>query len=301
MADSDGALYFTFVWDWAVKEVGLEAAVVYGVIYRYCHMKSGKCYASTSTMAEQVGMTRQRFSRHMGTLLKKRLVIDLTPDAQGVPHEYKCAERSASLVSEPVTDCDTLNLSQNVTGSCDDSLQVPVTNCNTRNTSRIRNKEDKQGADALGGGDLPPDSPDPVVEKKSAATSRAETRRRKAVEQAVTDHFIDKARVDMPPKEPGAEDRAYYGTIGALWRKPVRELCRMGGYDLERTKKLIDETIRLMRSKNSIIASPKSLLTIANMLRGEHEQKAERARNSRMVGGAVMMAAAGGSHAKQQR
>lgn len=156
MTESDGALYFTYVWDWVVKAVGLEAAIVYGVVYRYCHMRTGKCYASASTLADHVGMTRQRFSRHMATLIENGLVIDLTPDVQGVPHEYKYVERSAVLSTdsaekpakeEPVTKSSTTDVSQNVAGGCHKTLQPPVTDRNTSITTNITSKDYKEDDD----------------------------------------------------------------------------------------------------------------------------------------------------------
>ncbi len=84
---------YTPVWDWVVQEVGLDAAVVYGVVYRYSQTAIKKCCADISTMAECAGMTRQRFMRHVATLLDSGLIIDLTPDVRGMSHEYELGKR----------------------------------------------------------------------------------------------------------------------------------------------------------------------------------------------------------------
>ena len=170
-AQRQGGLYFTYLWDWAVEEVGFEAAAVYGVIYRYCEMRDQKCYASIDTLAAHVGMTRQRFSRHLKTLVERGLVIDLTPDAKGVPHEYITERRAAALgievprgdnaetEVEPVTKRATQPVTNHNMG-CNKSLQVPVTNRNTSITTsitkRITNTDDdkaRAGPDGSSPGD----------------------------------------------------------------------------------------------------------------------------------------------------
>jgi len=128
---------FTVVPDWIVAEHGIAAALVYGVIWRYCQMRKGVCFASLTALGEKVGMTRQCFARHLQTLLDNGLVVDRTPEAKGKTHEYVVVTPGA-VAAEPVTNDDLLQAeTPPVTqhnNTCCTALQPPVTPRNTNNT-----------------------------------------------------------------------------------------------------------------------------------------------------------------------
>ena len=173
------------------------------------------------------------------------------------------------------------------------------TNTKTSTESLVEDKDSsihtQGGANAPVGGD----SHEPAkraTKKKKTLAELAEERRQEALALAVIDHFKAVTKIDPPPIDPNANQKdksKHYGMIGALWKKPAMELCRWAGYDLERSKRLVDDTITQMRSTGGFIASPKSLLTVANSLRGKYEQQQQICKRTRLDGGARMMPVGG--------
>lgn len=68
------------------KELGYQAAYVFGVIWNYCQMESGICNASHDSIAERADMGRRTVMRHIETLIKKGYIEDLTPEVTNAPH-----------------------------------------------------------------------------------------------------------------------------------------------------------------------------------------------------------------------
>lgn len=56
--------------DAIVSELGYMSAMVFGVIWRHCQMKDQICYASHSTLANLVGVSRKTITRHANKLVK---------------------------------------------------------------------------------------------------------------------------------------------------------------------------------------------------------------------------------------
>lgn len=61
---------FTPVIDDVVKDVGLVAAMVFGVVWRYCQMADGHCRASQDTIAEKTGLSRKAVNENLNKLVK---------------------------------------------------------------------------------------------------------------------------------------------------------------------------------------------------------------------------------------
>lgn len=74
--------------DEIVKLYGPACAVVFGKIWRYCQMREGKCRASIETICTELGMSRNTVHGHIQTLLENEYIRDLTPENNGLPHEY---------------------------------------------------------------------------------------------------------------------------------------------------------------------------------------------------------------------
>jgi hypothetical protein len=91
---------FTMVHDWMVEKLGIKAALVYGVVWRYCQMREGVCYASQTTLAAKVGMCRQTLNGCLRDLQALDLVEDLTPDASGGTHRYVALAPHGVNISE---------------------------------------------------------------------------------------------------------------------------------------------------------------------------------------------------------
>lgn len=80
---------FTLVPDAIVHECGPMAALVWGVVWRYCQMSGGLCWASQSTIGRRLGLSREAVRRHLRRLVEAGYLDDLTPDPlPGRPHTY---------------------------------------------------------------------------------------------------------------------------------------------------------------------------------------------------------------------
>ena len=86
LADLDG---FTPVIDELAQEYGLVRAAVFGMIWRYCQMKDGVCYASLGKLSESLGVSLASVQRHAAELVKDGYLNDLTPGLRNKPHTYQ--------------------------------------------------------------------------------------------------------------------------------------------------------------------------------------------------------------------
>lgn len=75
LAETSG---FTPVIDGVLDELGSDAALVFGVIWRYCQMGSGVCYASLETIANRLRKERKYVIRHLAVLVKYGFLKDVT-------------------------------------------------------------------------------------------------------------------------------------------------------------------------------------------------------------------------------
>ncbi|MHB0858198.1 MAG: helix-turn-helix domain-containing protein [Anaerolineae bacterium] len=71
-----------------------QLTLTYGVVWRYCRLPHGICYASLERMADDLGYSPRSLQRWMAELVRLGLVIDHTPAAQGVPHHYTAVSRA---------------------------------------------------------------------------------------------------------------------------------------------------------------------------------------------------------------
>jgi hypothetical protein len=131
---------YTPVFDWAVHDFGPTGALVYGAIWRYCQMREGKCWASYSTLGEQLRLSKRTVMRYVNALRSAGKIVDLTPDRNGTVHEYvlpvttsdQSGDRIAPVTLSPVTESPH-------TG--DSVSPPPVTFCHPRDTIEDTNKK----------------------------------------------------------------------------------------------------------------------------------------------------------------
>ena len=90
---------FTPVIDGVSDDVGREAAYLFGVIWRYCQMQNGVCYASIDNIAERANVERKYVIRYVKVLCEYGYLKDLTPDQKHAPHVYADTGK-AQLVGE---------------------------------------------------------------------------------------------------------------------------------------------------------------------------------------------------------
>jgi hypothetical protein len=69
------------------KMFDLETAAVYGRIWCYCCQK-GECYASKSTIGEEVGLSTKTVERRITILLENKYINDETPGIRNRAHTY---------------------------------------------------------------------------------------------------------------------------------------------------------------------------------------------------------------------
>ncbi len=85
---------FTPVLDTIVENHDVLTAVVYGRVWRYCQMETGKCFASQEKLADDLGVSIKTIERRLKLLVKRDYLIDLTPERRNKPHEYKPTGRA---------------------------------------------------------------------------------------------------------------------------------------------------------------------------------------------------------------
>jgi len=71
-----------------VAEVGLIAANVFARIAGYCDMETCTCYASQSTIASELGLSRATVNRQIKKLCAKGYLEDRGPERIGGPNTY---------------------------------------------------------------------------------------------------------------------------------------------------------------------------------------------------------------------
>lgn len=77
---------FTPVIDSIRDKLGTIAAVVFGVIWRYCQMENGKCTASQNKIAERSGYSRSTALRSINKLIKNGYIRSETSPGIGVAY-----------------------------------------------------------------------------------------------------------------------------------------------------------------------------------------------------------------------
>jgi hypothetical protein len=85
-------------------------------------------------------------------------------------------------------------------------------------------------------------------------SSTPEARRQNAVRKAVREHFELRTNLKLPTS--GARKG-----IASQWWNPIREVCELSGYDLEKAKKLVDES--LSRLEGLTVSDPHSIIKTA--------------------------------------
>lgn len=94
---------FTMVPDILVRQYSFFTAGLYGKIWRYESMKDGCCRAATSTLADELGVSRDTIIEHLKILVRDGYIIDRTPDLRNRPHILNTTGKlrlSLNLVSE---------------------------------------------------------------------------------------------------------------------------------------------------------------------------------------------------------
>lgn len=104
---------YTPVFDDVLDTVGTIPAVIYGVIWRFCQMDSGKCTASLERIASRAGISKGNLKVHIKKLVDtKYLESELSP-GKGVT--YRLTELNLSPHPAQIKPATELNLSHKET------------------------------------------------------------------------------------------------------------------------------------------------------------------------------------------
>ena len=115
LANVDG---FTPVIDGLVEKYGFMTALVFGVIWRYCQLKDGKCTASQETLANKIGVKRQTFFRHAKLLVENGYLESNTKRGLGIEYTDTGKANLSFKVTARVIESDS---------TCNPKVQPPVT------------------------------------------------------------------------------------------------------------------------------------------------------------------------------
>lgn len=91
---------FTPVFDGLVRLVGPTAAILYGLIYRFSQMDSGRCTASVNTLARRAGVSERAAFDALRRLKKAGLLADETPGRRNAPHVLRTVDFSRRTAEE---------------------------------------------------------------------------------------------------------------------------------------------------------------------------------------------------------
>ena len=80
---------FTPLIDIVAEDVGIVAAVVYGVVWRYCQMSDGVCRAAIGTISARSHMSRRTAQRALRVLEESGYIQDMGTLGVGGTHVYR--------------------------------------------------------------------------------------------------------------------------------------------------------------------------------------------------------------------
>jgi len=89
---------FTPVIDEVADDVGFVAALVYGAVFRYAQMSSGRCTAAADTIAARINASAKTVRRHLKTLVKEEYLVDKTPKRRNAPHVYVLTDKAGITI-----------------------------------------------------------------------------------------------------------------------------------------------------------------------------------------------------------
>lgn len=255
---SEGGV-FTLLFDDVVADVGLVPAAVYGVVWRYCQRRDKECYASQTTLAQHVGISRQTLNTHLAALIAAGYITDTTPDREGQAHTYRLTDKrdggALTVEDEPVNESD--NQPEPVKAAdttCQADLHPPVKEVDTRNTSQ-EDKKERRDANAS-------------QARPVGVLVSAEERRVKAVRTAAREYFERETGLRIPKRGKGS-------TLGGEWWNPMQTICDLCDNDLDSAKHLISLALARMRKSDLTIANPRSILKTAIAIDAEGRRPAQ--------------------------
>ena len=81
---------FTPIFDGVAREFGLVGAAVFGIVWRHCQMRHGRCHASIETMANLLGVNERTVRRQLVMLAQRNFIRREAAPTPRVPASYVC-------------------------------------------------------------------------------------------------------------------------------------------------------------------------------------------------------------------
>lgn len=126
--------------DELVEAYNRECAAVYGAVFRFTKMESGKCSASQTKIGKRIGLKRPAVNKYIQILIKDGYILDETPDVKNKPHVYSLLIMPTIGIDMGVfqknTDDGNGVSEENTTGVSQEDAKIPST--------KIEDQEDRK-------------------------------------------------------------------------------------------------------------------------------------------------------------
>jgi len=158
--------------------LGAMAGLVFGIVWRYCQMKQGVCFASVATISKRSGVSAPTVSKYLKQLVDAGYLVNTTPSVKGISHHYLLGDLADRYIKVEFG----IELPQEWADELDDLpnfLEPPLKifrttskEFDTKIVSKIEDKsKDEEKASSSPGGKTPPISPETKVPDKNGPTT----------------------------------------------------------------------------------------------------------------------------------
>lgn len=245
---------WTPVIDSVAIDVGITGAVIFGKIWRFCQMADGECWASQERIASELGISRHTVLDAIKALITKGYIEEVE-STQRRTNTYRDTGKAGIKISLTAGN----DLCKNLTGTCEESEQLPVQKVNTKIV--LRNNQESNDFQTSSG---EPERKPRTAEDIKAMTRQALINHAERVKSGVkeTEHFpadvvgvIGRVCELWQLMPPASKDNRF-----AYWIKSARELkdaCAEFGVGL------IDRVHREWLDSQYTVSSPASLINMA--------------------------------------
>jgi len=149
---------FTPIIDVVADKMGLIPAAVYGVVWRYCQMRDGVCYATLETLAGHLGCNPATVLRHIKSLCSEGFLEDTTPNLKNKPHTYRDTGRVVITTMVQAHIAERNVTLQSATSHCTEQRHVAESQLKILRGDKLGDEEENNsaapdGADASGSTD----------------------------------------------------------------------------------------------------------------------------------------------------
>jgi hypothetical protein len=243
--------------DSIVHEHGLTVAAVFGRVWRYCQLPSGRCEASQPTIAKELGMGVRTVRDAVKLLCKSGyLKAESSPGRPTALTDTGKANVTLNLSSAPLRD---------EQGSDETPAKSAGDPGKTRRTTPAKSADDRESLrDSLD--KVPPERP---KSGRSRALSELE-QARKRLEAA----FSDAAGVSSPQElHPDGLTKAQAKAASMRWWKPLDEMYLQAGKNGDLAEECIREAVWYHRRNNLTCSCPANIQQVATSMIGDRKQE----------------------------